>query len=258
MVLSMIPVAPVAAQSTPPVTVRLAYQNVADKYGALLARAFDSIPASRYDYRPTPKQQSIGYIAQHLERANYELCGIFGKMAHPMTAKDSLADTIKARWPKDTLVRRLEASLRFCDTALDHVQAFDSFVDVSFLLGFETDLAEHYSQLSSYMRLIGVAPPSSLPPPPHRSIALSASALAPFVGVYEFIPGLQFDVKAADGALDITSTVGTERRLLPSSANDFFAKDVDAQVTFVRDASGAVTGLVLHQMGRDRTARKIR
>jgi len=257
-VLSFVAAAPLAAQSTPPVSVRLAYQNVADRYGGLLARAFDSIPASRYDYRPTPKQQSIGYIAQHLERANYELCGTFGKMRHPMAAKDSLSDSTKARWPKDTLVRRLKASLRFCDTALDRVQAFDSFVDVSYLLGFETDLAEHYSQLSSYMRLIGMVPPSSLPPAPHTAITLSASALAPFVGVYEFIPGLQFDVKAADGALDITSTVGTERRLLPSSANDFFAKDVDAQITFVRGASGAVTGLVLHQMGRDRTARKIR
>ena len=258
LLVSLFPLAHLGAQSTPPVSVRLAYQNAADRYGGFLARAFDSIPASRYDYRPTPAQQSIGYIAQHLERANYDLCGTFGKMRHPMTAKDSLPDTVKARWPKDTLVRRLKASLRFCDTALDRVQAFDSFLDVTFLLGFETDLAEHYSQLSSYMRLLGVAPPSSLPPSPHAAIALSASALAPFVGVYELTPGLQLDVRAADGALDIKSTVGTERRLFPSSANDFFAKDVDAQITFVRDASGVVTGLVLHQMGRDRPARKVR
>ena len=257
-VLSLVPAAHLAAQSTPPVSVRLAYQNFADRFGNMLASAFDSIPASRYDFRPTPVQQSIGYIAQHLERANYDLCGTIGKVRHPMMAKDSLSDSVKARWPKDTLVRRLKASLRFCDTALDRLQSFDSFLDVTYLLAFETDLAEHYSQLSSYMRLIGMVPPTSLPPAPHTAITLSASALAPFVGLYEFTPGLQFDVKAADGALDIRSTVGTERRLYPSSANDFFARDVDAQITFVRDASGAVTGLVLHQMGRDRTAQKIR
>lgn len=257
-VLSFVPAAPLTAQSTPPVSVRLAYQNAADRFGNWLTQAFDSIPASRYDYRPTRKQQSIGYIAQHLERANYDLCGILGKMRHPLTAKDSLPDTVKARWPKDTLVRRLEASLRFCDTALDRVQRFDSFLDVTYLLAFETDLAEHYSQISSYMRLLGIAPPSSLPPPPHTAITLSGSALASFVGVYELTPGLQFDVRAADGALDVKSTVGTERRVFPSSANDFFARDVDAQITFVRDANGTVTGLVLHQMGRDRTAQKIR
>jgi len=256
--LSLLPTVQLVAQSTPPVSVRVAYQNVGDRYGSLLVRAFDSIPASRYDFRPTPVQQSIGYIAQHLERANYDLCGTFGNMHHAVTARDSLPDTVKARWPKDTLVRRLRASLRFCDTALDRVQAFDSFLAVTYLLGFETDLAEHYSQLSSYMRLLGMVPPSSLPPAPRTAITLSGPALSPFVGVYELAPGLQFDVKAVDGALDIKSTVGTERRLYPSSANDFFARDVDAQITFVRDAGGAVTGLVLHQMGRDRMARKIR
>jgi hypothetical protein len=45
---------------------------------------------------------------------------------------------------------------------------------------------------------------------------------------------------------------------LPESANDFFVKDVDAQITFTRDAGGNVAGLVLHQFGRDRAARKVK
>ena len=62
-----------------------------------------------------------------------------------------------------------------------------------------------------------------------------------------------------DGALFIRSTVNTTfLRLWPESSNDFFVKEVDAQITFTRDASGAPTGLVLHQYGRDRPARKIR
>src|SRR5678815_176304 len=59
-------------------------------YGGWLLLAFDSIPASRYGYRPTPVQQSVGYIAQHLESANYGLCSLFGKQKHVMTARDSL------------------------------------------------------------------------------------------------------------------------------------------------------------------------
>src|SRR3954462_9222943 len=84
--------------------VMLQFIRFADIFGSRLVAAFDSIPASRYDYRPTPVQQSIGYIAQHLEGANYSLCERLGAPKHQMTAKDSLADTVKARWPKDTLV----------------------------------------------------------------------------------------------------------------------------------------------------------
>src|SRR5437868_15263652 len=94
----------------------LAFENFADVFGSRLVAAFDSIPAGRYVYRPTPPQQTIGYIAQHLEGANYGLCERGGELKHPRTAKDSLADTVKARWPKDTLVARLNASLRFPDT----------------------------------------------------------------------------------------------------------------------------------------------
>ena len=238
--------------------VMLAFENFADIFGSRLVAAFDSIPAGRYVYRPTPPQQTIGYIAQHPEGANYGLCERVGGLKHPRTAKDSLADTVKARWPKDTLVARLKASLRFCDTAMERVTNFDSAARVSYLLAFETDLAEHYSQLSVYMRLLGMVPPSALPPRRRTAIELPASALSPYVGVYQLAPGLQFDVALRDGALFIKSTVAPAVRLWPESSNDFFVKEVDAQITFTRDASGAVNGLVLHQYGRDRPAPKIR
>jgi len=37
-----------------------------------------------------------------------------------------------------------------------------------------------------------------------------------------------------------------------------FYKIVDAQVTFVKDAGGQVTGLVLHQGGRDLPGKKVK
>ena len=36
------------------------FQRWADAYGGWLAQALDSIPATRYSYRPTPRQQSVG------------------------------------------------------------------------------------------------------------------------------------------------------------------------------------------------------
>jgi hypothetical protein len=249
------------SQPTPesPNAVMLQFIRFADIFGSRLVAAFDSIPAAQYDYRPTPPQQTVGYIAQHLEDANYSLCERIGGFKHPRTPRDSLADTIKARWPKDTLVARLEASLRFCDTAMERVGKLESPALASALLAFETDLAEHYSQISSYMRMLGMVPPSALPERARTAIELPASALAPYVGVYELAPGLELEVALRSGALFIWSSMGSvPSQLWPESNNDFFAKGVDAQITFVRDASGRVSGLVLHQYGRNRPARKLR
>lgn len=263
LVLSLSLPAALAGQSSParesPNAVMIEFERFADIFGSRLIAAFDSIPAAQYGYRPTFTQQTVGYIAQHLEDANYGLCDRLGTAKHLRTGKDSLADTLKARWPKDTLVRRLDASLRFCDTALAQVGALKSAEHASLLLAFETDLAEHYSQIATYMRLLGLVPPSALPPQQRMSIQLAATALSPYVGDYELAPGLEFMVTLHDGGLLIKSSQGgTAVRLWPESATDFFVKEVDAQVTFTKDPSGSVTGFVLHQFGRHRPARKVR
>ena len=253
---------PPAAPNTTPDGVMLAFARFADLFGSRLVAAFDSIPAARYDYRPTPVQQTVGYIAQHLEGANYSLCERFGPvpdLERPATAKDSLADTVKARWPKDTLVARLRASLRFCDAALERAGPLRSAALASDLLAFETDLAEHYAQVAVYMRQLGLVPPSALPPRPRTAVALPASALSRYVGLYQLAMGLEVHVTMRDGALFGQSNAGgAPARLWPESGTDFFLKEVDAQITFTRDASGAVTGLVLHQYGRDRPRKKVR
>jgi D-alanyl-D-alanine carboxypeptidase len=46
--------------------------------------------------------------------------------------------------------------------------------------------------------------------------------------------------------------------IYPSSPAEFFLKIVDAQVTVVTDASGAVTQLVLHQGGHDMPGKKLK
>ncbi len=151
-------------------------RDIAGTYGGWLAAAFDSIPAGRYGFWPTPVQQSVGYIAQHLEGANYALCDRISGITHPTGPKDALADTVKALWPKDTLVARLRASLRFCEDAFTRVDdskmgdpvlarrpgATETAPRARALGLFVTDLAEHYSQIAGYMRLMGMVPPSAL------------------------------------------------------------------------------------------------
>lgn len=146
-------------------------------YGTWIRMAFDSIPAASYGFKPTPPQQSIGFIAQHLEYANYELCRIIGGVAAPRTARDSLPEDVKAQWPKDTLIARVKASLEFCVVALSGVTdaslaetlsvgpvgAQRQAPRVRWVILLITDLAEHYAQLASYMRILGLVPPSALP-----------------------------------------------------------------------------------------------
>jgi len=145
-----------------------------------IAQAFDSIPESKFSYKPTPAQLSIGFIAQHLASDNYLFCNAFGDKKASLPETDTATpDSVKAKWPKDTLVAKLKASLSFCEDAfaqLDDSKLSDQ-VAVSFggttrnvtralmVLGHALDLADHYSQIANYMRLNNILPPSALPRP---------------------------------------------------------------------------------------------
>lgn len=145
-----------------------------------IAQAFDSIPESKFGYKPTPAQLSIGYIAQHIASDNYFFCNNLGAMKATQSAKDTTtSDDIKATWPKDTLVAKLKASFTFCENALGQLDdtklaepvtlTFNgqSRPSTHFVMAFghALDLADHYSQLSNYMRLNGMLPPTALPRP---------------------------------------------------------------------------------------------
>ena len=55
----------------------------------------------------------------------------------------------------------------------------------------------------------------------------------------------------------LQATDQPKAEMFPESETRFFLKIVDAQVTFVRDAAGKVTRLVLHQAG-DHEAKRVK
>jgi uncharacterized damage-inducible protein DinB len=147
-------------------------------YQKNLAQAFDSIPESKFGYKPTPAQLSIGYIAQHLASDNYFFCDQFGTQKATRPAKDTATpDSVKAMWPKDTLVAKLKESFAFCENALGQLDdaKLGEEITMTFggnsrkapraamVLGHVIDMADHYSQISNYMRLNGMLPPTALP-----------------------------------------------------------------------------------------------
>jgi len=145
-----------------------------------IAQAFDSIPESKFGYKPTPAQLTFGYIAQHVASDSYTFCGTFGAMKPTLDARDTATpDSVKATWPKAELVSKLKAAFAFCDQAIDQVTDAKLSEAVSFNYGgaerhatlgamvllHALDLADHYSQIANYMRLNGMLPPSALPRP---------------------------------------------------------------------------------------------
>lgn len=81
--------------------------------------------------------------------------------------------------------------------------------------------------------------------------------LARYVGKYELTPGLLFDITLVDGQLQIQLGDQPQFPLFAESDARFFLEAVDAQITFVVDAAGQPTALILHQGGRDQQAARI-
>jgi hypothetical protein len=169
---------PAAGPPANPITTVFRTRTMALQHN--LAQAFDSIPERLFVYKPTPSQLSIGYIAQHLATDNYLFCNQFGDMKATREAEDTTtADSVKATWPKDRLIAKLNASFAFCETAfgqLDDAKLADqvtmsfrgqtrTVTRASMVLGHTLDMADHYSQLANYMRLNNLLPPTALPRP---------------------------------------------------------------------------------------------
>ena len=170
---------PPAAPPANPVTT--VFRNRITGLQRNLAQAFDSIPESKFGYKPTPAQLTIGYIAQHLASDNYLFCNAFGSMKGTVAAEDTAtADSVKAKWPKAQLVTKLKDSFTFCDNAFAQLNDSNlgdqvelkfgnntrTLTRAAMVLGHALDLADHYSQIANYMRLNNLIPPTALPRPP--------------------------------------------------------------------------------------------
>jgi D-alanyl-D-alanine-carboxypeptidase/D-alanyl-D-alanine-endopeptidase len=94
------------------------------------------------------------------------------------------------------------------------------------------------------------APRNELPPAP-KEVALSAEVLAEYPGVYRAAPQAAFTVTAREGGLAVQLTGQRANPVFASAKDEFFLKAVDAQISFTRNAAGKVSGLVLHQNGRN-------
>lgn len=94
-------------------------------------------------------------------------------------------------------------------------------------------------------------------PAERKEVRVDPSILAEYVGQYQFAPGAIFDITLEGDQLKAKLGNQPTFPVFPESETKFFYKVVEAQLTFVRDDTGEVSSLILHQGGKDQRARRV-
>jgi len=95
------------------------------------------------------------------------------------------------------------------------------------------------------------------PPKQHKEITVDPKIFDNYAGTYQFAPGVNLFVTRDADHLFAQLTGQGKLEIFPEGERDFFLKVVDAQITFVTDANGRATELILHQNGLDQHAKRI-
>jgi CubicO group peptidase (beta-lactamase class C family) len=91
-----------------------------------------------------------------------------------------------------------------------------------------------------------------------QAVAVDPKVLDTYVGQYALAPNFVMTVTRSGQRLFTQATGQGVIEVFPESPTKFFVRVIDAQITFVIGADGAVTGLVLHQNGRDMPAARVK
>ena len=78
-----------------------------------------------------------------------------------------------------------------------------------------------------------------------------------YAGQYQLAPNFILAITTANGKIFGQATGQQQFELEPVSENKFVVRQVNAEITFVKDASGKVAELVLNQGGRDLPAKRL-
>jgi serine-type D-Ala-D-Ala carboxypeptidase/endopeptidase len=104
--------------------------------------------------------------------------------------------------------------------------------------------------------LLDASVPLAKQPKVHTQVAVDPKIFDNYVGSYQLAPNFVMSITRDGGHLFVQATGQSKLEIFPEGDRDFFLKVVDAQITFVTDASGRATELILHQNGRDQHAKR--
>ena len=99
--------------------------------------------------------------------------------------------------------------------------------------------------------------PLAPPPKEHKEIAVDPKLFDGYIGRYRLAPNFILTVTREGRRLFTQATGQGKIEIFPEGERDYFAKAVDAQITFEPDEHGRAVRLILHQHGRDMPAPRI-
>jgi CubicO group peptidase (beta-lactamase class C family) len=94
-------------------------------------------------------------------------------------------------------------------------------------------------------------------PSERKAVHIDPKIFDLYVGSYQLAPTFVLKI-TREGDRFLTQATGQPQvEIFPESDHDFFAKVVDAQISFVNDKGGPATELILHQGGQDQRAPRV-
>ncbi|MGH7448639.1 MAG: DUF3471 domain-containing protein, partial [Longimicrobiales bacterium] len=121
-----------------------------------------------------------------------------------------------------------------------------------------SELSRRIQQAYEWDSFAEPAPRGYRPPVERTEIAVAEEILRDYGGEYEMTPHMTVLITLEDGRLHALPTGQSKLPLFAESEDTFFLRAVNAQISFTRAPSGEMTALVLHQGGREQSARKVR
>jgi serine-type D-Ala-D-Ala carboxypeptidase/endopeptidase len=95
-----------------------------------------------------------------------------------------------------------------------------------------------------------------LPLDSHKEIAVDPKLYDKYVGSYEVTSVVIHIVR--DGGHLFAQINDQENEIFPESVRDYFFKAFDSKITFVTDGNGRASELIMHGVGTDLTAIRIK
>ena len=154
--------APAASQPGSPAAEVLAAYN---RLKPNIIKAAEKMPADQYGYKPTPEIRAFGRVVNHVTEAQFHTCTTLNGTAFDKAATP--ADDAG----KDAILAALRASFTECDKAYGALtdgtlmvvatMGPRSLTHISWAWANFAHDEEQYAELSTYLRLKGLVPPTS-------------------------------------------------------------------------------------------------
>jgi len=126
-------------------------RNGFNEVNGLVTKAAEMVPADKYNYRPVDTVRTFGQLIAHITDSYNYFC------THGVGNKVEWSDAVeKGTTDKDTLLPKLKEAVGKCNAAYGsgNAQFRPLFTNVG-----HTSL--HYGNIITYMRMMGLKPPSS-------------------------------------------------------------------------------------------------